>query len=164
MQDGVANGGDASGTNLRLAVRARIPLRVIERSRLTASALEACAPFTRSTWSGPPTPSARLLVGFVQTGGLLVVGPSWQKVEFPEHQNFVVVPAGKGRVVVFREDSDPSELAKSLVDLIGRDNLGVRLFRAASVLNHMTAARRAQTCWCTWSTTPRIPRSRCWCE
>jgi hypothetical protein len=88
-----------------------------------------------------PTESEReILTQFARSGGLLVVGPSWGKVETDDGQEFGILPTGKGRIVVYREAfPDPGELAKSLVDLIGRDNLPVRLFRASSVLTEVSA-------------------------
>ena len=130
--------GTCRGANLKLAVRTRVPLRVIERSQLSAPALERLRAVHAIDLVRPTAPEREFLTEFARNGGLLVVGPSWEKVEIPDSQDFVVVPAGRGRTVVCREGADPWELARSLVDLLGRDNLGVRLFRAASVLSHVS--------------------------
>lgn len=136
VQDSAGTDPDVSGANLRLAVRARIPLRVIERSQLSTAALDRLRAVHAIDVVQPTPPERQILAEFAQNGGLLVVGPTWQKVQIPEGQDFLALPAGKGRVVVCREGLDPAELARALVDQLGRDNLGVRLFRAASVLGH----------------------------
>jgi hypothetical protein len=138
LQDSAGNDRDGPGANLRLAVRTRIPLRVIERSQLSAPALVRLRAVHAIDLVQPTALERKILTEFVHDGGLLVVGPSWEKVEMPDSQDFAVAPAGKGRIAVYREGADPWELAKSLVDLLGRDNLGVRLLRAASVLSHVS--------------------------
>ena len=142
VQDRAGNGRDASGVHLELAIRARIPLKVIERSQLGAQALEGLRAVQAIDVTAPTPAERTLLTGFANKGGAVVVGPSWEKVEIPEGQDVAVVPTGKGRVAISREDPDPGELAKSLVDLIGREHLGVRLFRAASVLTHVSVGKQ----------------------
>lgn len=138
VQDSTGGDVPASGTTLRLAVRSRIPLRIIERSQLTSRALEGLRA-VHAVDLGQLSDAERAILGqYAQAGGVLVVGSSWQKVDIPEHQDLLVRAAGTGRVALVRDEADPGEVAKSLVDLIGRDNLGVRLFRAASVLGHMS--------------------------
>jgi len=144
VQDSAGQDRVVSGEHLKLAVRARIPVRVIERPQLGATTLEGLRAVQALDLAPPTPPERTLLTEFARKGGLLVVGPSWQKVEIPENEDFAVVRAGKGRIVICREDADPGELAKSLVDLLGRDNLGVRLLRASSVLSHASEGAGGQ--------------------
>lgn len=141
VQDSSAKQRDVSGENLNLAVRRGIPLRMIERPQLNATALEGLRALQAIDVVQPTLVERKLLTEFAQGGGLLVVGPSWQQVEIPENQDYAVMPAGRGQVVIYRENADPGELAKTLVDLLGRDNLGVRLFRASSVLSHIAVGK-----------------------
>jgi hypothetical protein len=93
--------------NLNLIARRRIPYRVIERRELTAAAI-AGLPVVLAAGLAPLTGRERgLLAAF----------------------------AGPGRMVVYEQDPpDPETLSKDLLDLIGNQNLPVRLFNAASVL------------------------------
>ncbi len=135
IQDRSLKDRTVSDENLNLACRSRIPLFLINRVKLSASVLEGLSAVHAIDVIRPTEEERTILEGFAQKGGLVVIGPSWKPVEIPRNQDFAVLPAGSGRVVVYREDSpDPASLSKDLVDLLGRDNLGVRLFRGASVL------------------------------
>ena len=137
VQDSSGKAREVSGEHLNLAVRRGIPFKVIERPELSATALEGLRAVQALDLVQPTSPERKLLTEFARAGGLLIVGPSWQPSEIPENQDYMLTPAGKGQIVMCREDADPGELAKSLVQLLGRDNLGVRLFRASSVLGHV---------------------------
>jgi hypothetical protein len=131
-----------AGEHLKLALRARIPLTFIERAELNAPVLAGLGAVHALDLPQPTAAERALLTGFARKGGLLVVTPAWQPAEFSEHEDVVEVPLGDGRLAVCRDEADAGELAKVLVDLIGREQLGVRLFRAPSVLSH--AARGAE--------------------
>lgn len=140
IQDRSGKEPEVSGENLNLACRRRIPLRVIERERISAAALEGLRAAHAIDLGQPSERERKILSAFAENGGLLVVGSSWKKVEMQADQDFAVIPTGKGRLVVYREAwPDPGNLAKDLVDLLGRDNLGLRLFRAPSVLSHLSS-------------------------
>jgi hypothetical protein len=139
VQDSSGRDRIASGENLKLACRQRVPLRVIERAQLGASALDGLRAVHAIDLIRPTEHERQVLSAFTESGGLTVAGPSWQQVEIPPNQDFAVIPNGRGRVVVFRDEwPEPGSLARDLADLLGRDNLGVRLFRAASVLSHVS--------------------------
>jgi hypothetical protein len=58
----------------------------------------------------------------------------------PTKSEYGTVSVGAGRVVVYAEESpDPESVARDLVDLIGYENMPVRLFNVASVLSHASA-------------------------
>ncbi len=140
IQDSSGKERNVSGENLNLAIRQRIPLRVIERAQLSAASLEGLQAVQGIDLIQPTAQERGVLSAFIEKGGLAVVGPSWKQVEIPKNQGFAIVPEGKGRVVVYRDEwPEPGSLAKDLVDLLGRDNLGVRLFRVASVLSHVSS-------------------------
>ena len=107
IQDSAGKDSAMSDENLNLIARRRIPYRVIERRELTPAAIEGL-PAVLAADLEPPTERERsLLAAF----------------------------AGAGRIVVYKEDPpDPEALSKDLLDLIGNENLPVRLFNAASVL------------------------------
>jgi hypothetical protein len=139
VQDSSGKDRSMAGENLNLAYRQHIPLRVIERAQLNAAALEGLQAVQGIDLIQPTELERKILLAFADKGGLVVVGPSWKQVEIPKDQDFVAFPTGKGRVVVYKDEwPDPGDLAKALIDLLGRDNLGVRLFRVASVLSHVS--------------------------
>lgn len=140
VRDGSGSEQDLSLENFKLAFRRRLPLRLIERSQLSASSLEGLRAVHAIDLVRPTPLERRLLTEFAQSGGVLVVGRSWQQVDTPEGQAFAILPAGSGRIVVYRDEwPEPGELAGALPDLLGRDRLVVRLFRAPSVLTHVSA-------------------------
>jgi hypothetical protein len=140
VQDSAGADRDTSATNLRLTVRARVPVRVVERARLDAAALAGVRAVHAIDVAEPTALERKVLAGFAEGGGVLLAGPSWHDAPVPAGQDVLVVPSGKGRLAVAREGLDPSELARSLVDLLGRDALGVRLFRASAVLGHASVS------------------------
>ncbi|MCX6633722.1 MAG: hypothetical protein NT090_01290, partial [Acidobacteria bacterium] len=106
-QDRAGKDSAMSDENLNLIARRRIPYRVIERRQLTPAAIEGL-PVVLAAGLAPLTERERGLLAAV---------------------------AGAGRIVVYKEDPpDPEALSKDLLDLIGNENLPVRLFNAASVL------------------------------
>jgi hypothetical protein len=107
IQDRAGKNSAVMDENLNQIARRRIPYRVIERRELTPAAIEGL-PAVLAAGLAPPTGRERgLLEAF----------------------------AGAGRIVVYKEDPpDPESLSKDLLDLIGNENLPVRLFNAASVL------------------------------
>ncbi|HST12581.1 MAG TPA: hypothetical protein VLL05_19555, partial [Terriglobales bacterium] len=66
-----------------------------------------------------------------ENGGLVIAGPSWG--EGPKAAPFAELPAGKGRVVVYR-DPDPESVARDLKELLSDDDLGVVPFNVPSVI------------------------------
>lgn len=104
---------DVADETLNLITRRRLPYRLIERSDLSPAALEGL-PALLATGLAPTEGERKLLAGFARKGGLLVA---------------------------YQQDPpDPETLSKDLVDLIGNDNLPVRLFNVASVLAQVTGS------------------------
>ena len=70
----------------------------------------------------------------------MVTGPAGG-IAVPAGQPYLAQPAGKGQIIVYREDSpDPEALSKDLLSLLGKPNLGVRLFNAPAILPQLTAS------------------------
>ena len=144
VQDSTARDTAISAENLKLIARRQIPYRVIERPDLTPAALRNLEAVL-ATDLAPPTQGERgTLRAFVENGGLLVTGRSWDP-QAVNSEDYTVVPHGKGRVVVCREDPpDPEALSKEMIDLVGDRNLGVRLFNAPSVLGYAVSPDRGR--------------------
>jgi hypothetical protein len=139
IQDSAGKDRVKSDSNLILAVRQRIPLRVIERSQLNPSALEGLQAVHGIGLIQPSEPERKVLSTFAQDGGLVVVGPSWKQTEPSAETDFEIERSGKGRVVVYNKEwPEGTSLSKDLIDLLSRENFGVRFFRVTSVLGHVS--------------------------
>jgi len=139
VQDEPVKQDAVSDEYLNLINRRRIPYRIVERTSLSAAAI-AGLPALLATALAPPSEMERkLLETFAASGGLLVGGPAWGPVPAGEGE-YVERQTGGGRVAVYRQDPpDPETVSKDLLDLLGRENLPVRLFNAASLLAQVTS-------------------------
>lgn len=140
VRDPVTRYPDIADENLNLIARRRIPYRTMERGALCASALEGLKALLATEISNPTESERSLLKTFAERGGLLVVGPSWGAA-VPKDQDYLTQQLGKGQVIVYREESpDPEGLSKNLMHLLGKGNLGIRLFNAPTVLPYLSAS------------------------
>lgn len=131
---------DIADENLNLIARRRIPYRTMERAALCAPALEGLKALLAIEISNPAESERLLLKTFAERGGLLVTGPSWGTA-VPKDQDYLTQPLGKGQVIVYRDESpDPESLSKNLLHLLGKGNLGIRLFNAPTVLPYLSAS------------------------
>ena len=131
---------DIADENLNLIARRRIPYRTMERATLCAPALEGLKALLATEISNPTESERSLLKTFAERGGLLVTGP-WWGTAVPKEQDFLAQPLGKGQVIVYRDESpDPESLSKNLLHLLGKGNLGIRLFNAPTVLPYLSAS------------------------
>jgi hypothetical protein len=122
---------DVGDEYLRLAARRQLPYQLFARSGMNAAALANFRALV-ATELDPPSPAERkLLQNFVENGGLVIAGSSWGGA--PKTEPFAEVPAGKGRVVVYK-DPDPESVARDLKELLSDDDLGVVPFNVPSVI------------------------------
>lgn len=129
----------SASENLNLITRRRIPYRLLDRSALAGpgiAGLQAVLAVGVALTKSEKT----ALRKFAGEGGLAIVGPAWGEA-VPRDKDFEERPAGKGRIVVYREGEPDSEsLSKDVLYLIGKENLGIRLFHAPSVLPALSAS------------------------
>jgi hypothetical protein len=131
---------DMEGENLNLVARRRIPYEVIGRASLSEATAQRLRAILATSVTSPAAGERALLSGFAERGGLVVAGPSWG-TPVPPEKEYVTQSLGQGRIVVYREEApDPEALAKELLSLLGKGNLGMRLFNAPSVLCSMSAS------------------------
>jgi hypothetical protein len=139
VRDPVTRYPEIADENLNLIARRRIPYRTIERASLCAPALEGLKALLSTEISIPNESERSLLKTFVERGGLLVTGP-WWGATVPKDQDYIAQPLGKGQVIVYRDESpDPESLSKNLLRLLGKGNLGIRLFNAPTILPYLSA-------------------------
>jgi len=125
--------------NLNLITRRRIPYRLLDRGALSGPGL---AGLQAVLAVGIPltTGEKAALRKFAEEGGLAIVGPAWGEA-VPQDKEYEEKPSGKGSIVIYREEEPDSEsLSKDVLHLMGKDNLGVRLFHAPSVLPALSAS------------------------
>lgn len=141
VHDARSKHADMYDEYLNLVARRRIPYRIVERSALSAAAIEGLKAILAIELA-PPTPEERrLLEAFMQQGGTVVAGPSWGPPgPLDQNRSFRTKPSGKGRLVTYNEDiPDPETLAQDMTGVIGRAELGVRLFNTPSVVPYVSS-------------------------
>lgn len=107
VQDSLLKDRFQSGENLNLIARRGIPYRIIERPALSAGTTAGLKALLAVDLA-PPTPAERaVLAAFRAAGGTLIDG---------EHE--------------------PEALSKEMIEFVGDENLGVRIFNAPSVLGY----------------------------
>lgn len=122
---------DLAGEYLSLAARRQVPYRLMSRSELNSNALAKFRALVTIELDPPTAAEHKLLQEFAENGGLVIAGPSWGNA--PKTEPFAEVPAGKGRVVVYK-DPDPESVARDLKELLSDDDLGVVPFNVPSVI------------------------------
>jgi hypothetical protein len=126
---------DLQDEYLKLVARRQAPYRVIVRSKLESGSLEGLRAVLATALDPPTGPERKLLGAFAEGGGVVVVGPSWG--DAPKDRTFAEVPAGKGRIVVYR-DPDPETVARDMKEL-SVDEAGMMAFNVPSVLTYASA-------------------------
>jgi hypothetical protein len=140
VRDPVTRYSDIADENLNLIARRRIPYRTMERAGLCAPALEGLKALVATEISNPTENERSLLKNFAERGGLLFTGPWWGAAA-PKDQDYLTQELGKGKVTVYRDEApDPESLSKNLLHLLGKGNLGIRLFNAPTVLPYLSAS------------------------
>jgi len=140
VRDATTRYPDVADENLHLIARRRIPYRLIDRTALDAKALEGLKALLVTEISNPSEGERVLWKKFAEDGGLLITGPGWGTA-VPKDKERLEQELGKGQIVVYREETPDSEaLSKNLLRLLGKGNLGLRLFNAPTVLPYLSAS------------------------
>src|SRR5579885_2136650 len=143
VQDPAGQNPDMTDEYLNLITRRRVPFRIIERPALPGASLEGIRALVALDVPTPTPAERQKLTGFAENGGLVMVGPSWKPVQVKENQEYALEPCGKGRLAIYKEEApDPQALSHELPHLLGRENLGVRLFNVASVITYLSTDGR----------------------
>ena len=129
--DSASTKQDASDEYLHLVTRRQVPYQLVARSGLNAAAVAKLRGLVAIALDPPSAAERKLLQDFAEDGGLVIVGPSWG--DAPKTEPFADVPAGKGRVMVYK-DPDPETVARDLKEILSDDDLGVVPFNVPSVI------------------------------
>jgi len=122
---------DASEEYLNLVARRQVPYQLVACTGLNAAAVAKLRALVAIELDPPSAAERKLLQDFAKDGGLVIVGPSWG--DAPTTEPFAEIPAGKGRVVVYKEP-DPETVARDLKEILSDDDLGVVPFNVPSVI------------------------------
>jgi hypothetical protein len=132
---------DLADEYLKLVARRQVPYRLLARSELSAPRVSKFRVLVATELNPPSTAEHQLLQDFANHGGLLIAGPSWGGA--PQSEPFAELPAGKGRVLVYK-DPDPETVARDLKELLSDDDLGVVPFNVPSVITSVSGGGPAQ--------------------
>ncbi len=126
---------------LKLVTRRQVPYRVVPRSDLNAAAVAKFRALVTTELDSPSAVERKLLQDFAENGGIVIAGPSWGGA--PQTAPFAEVPAGRGRVLVYK-DPDPEAVARDVKELLSDDDLGVVPFNVPSVITSVSGGGRGQ--------------------
>jgi hypothetical protein len=125
------NGGLLSGGILDMIAVKHTPVRPVAGSRLSAQALKGATMAVNIEGDALTTEQKEILRGFTRSGGMLLNGPPGWKDPTP--------PAGK--ITLEKAELERlNDMWKDVNNLIGRRNLGVRLFNVASTMSNYLAS------------------------
>jgi hypothetical protein len=129
--DVVSTNQELANEFLNLMTRRQVPYRLVARSGLNTTILAKFRAIVATELDPPTAAERKLLQDFAEDGGLVIAGPSWG--DAPKTEPFAEIPAGKGRVAVYK-DPDPETVARDLKELLSDEDLGVVPFNVPSVV------------------------------
>ena len=121
---------------LSLASRRQVPYRLVQRSELNASVAAQFRALVATGLDPLSTTERKVLQDFAESGGVVLVGPSWGGA--PVKGPSIEVTTGKGRAIVYK-DPDPETVARDLQQLLADEELGVVPFNVPSVITMASA-------------------------
>ena len=124
---------------LNLVARRQVPYRLLTRSELSPRALAGYQAVLAADLAPPTAGERKILLDFAERGGLVVMGPSWGGA--PKDEPYVEIPAGKGRVAVYKEDPpDPESVAREMLELLAPQVMGLNVFNLPSGITYVSSA------------------------
>jgi hypothetical protein len=123
---------DMADEYLKLVARRQVPYRIVLRSELSRESLDGFRAVLATALDPPAAGERKLLRAFAEGGGVVVAGPSWG--DAPEDQPFKEIPAGKGRLVIYKE-ADPETIARDMKEL-SLEEAGMFAFNVPSVITY----------------------------
>jgi len=131
-----AQGGLLSGGILDMIAVKHTPVRPIPRERLSAEALAGAAMAVNVDAEGMTAEQKEVLRNFTRGGGTLLTGPPGWKAPTATGTNITLEKADLDRV---------NDIWRDVNSMIGRRNLGVRLFNVSAMLSNLLASADGKT-------------------
>ncbi|MGC8792832.1 MAG: hypothetical protein ACP5U2_05515 [Bryobacteraceae bacterium] len=126
-----ASGALLSGGILDMIAVRHVPVRVVPRARLTAEALQGARLAVNVDPVSLSEREKEALRSFTRAGGTLLSGPPGWKFPLPQDERFTLEEKDLQRL---------DEVWREVNSLLGRRNLGVRLFNVAGMLSNLLAS------------------------
>ena len=131
-----AKGGLLSGGILDMIAVKHTPVRPVPRQHLSAEAL-AGATMAVNVDADALTPEQKaVLLNFTRSGGMLLTGPPGWKDQSPQGDKITLDQADIERL---------NDIWRDVNSMVGRRNMGVRLFNVSSMLSNLLAAEDGKT-------------------
>jgi len=129
-------GGLVSGGILDMIAVKHTPVVPVPRQRLAPGALEGASMAVNIDPDSLTTEQKEILRNFTRSGGALLTGPpGWKDAAPPE-----------GRITLEKSELDRlNDIWRDVNSMIGRRNLGVRLFNVSSMLSNVIASADGKT-------------------
>lgn len=133
---GPGKGALLSGGILDMIAVKHTPVRPVPRQQLSSSALTGATMAVNVDAEGLTAEQKDILRGFTRGGGTLLTGPPGWKDHGPTGERITLEKAELERL---------NDIWRDVNSMIGRRNLGVRLFNVASMLSNFVASGDAKT-------------------
>ncbi len=131
-----AKGGLLSGGILDMIAVKHTPVRAIPRQQLSAAALSGATMAVNVDADALTPEQKEILRNFTRGGGTLLTGPPGWRDPTP----------GAGKITLEKEELERlNDIWHDVNSMIGRRNMGVRLFNVASMLSNYLAASDGKT-------------------
>ncbi len=131
-----AKGGLLSGGILDMIAVKHTPVRPIPRQHLSAQALDGATLAVNVDAESLSSDQKEILRNFTRSGGTLLTGPPGWKDPTPNGGNITLDKAELERL---------NDIWRDVNSMIGRRNLGVRLFNVSSMLSNLVASADGKT-------------------
>jgi hypothetical protein len=126
-----AKGGLLSGGILDMIAVKHTPVRPVPRQHLTADALKGATMAVNVDADALTPEQKEVLRSFTRGGGMLLTGPPGWKDSNP----------GEGRITLEKAELERlNDIWRDVNSMVGRRNLGVRLFNVSSMLSNVLAS------------------------
>jgi len=131
-----AKGGLLSGGILDMIAVKHTPVRPIPREHLTPEALRGATMAVNVDADALTAEQKEILRNFTRSGGTLLTGPPGWKDQSPKGDRITLEPAELERL---------NDIWKDVNSMVGRRNLGVRLFNVSSMLSNVLVTADGKT-------------------
>jgi hypothetical protein len=131
-----AKGGLLSGGILDMIAVKHTPVRPIPREHLTKEALQGATMAVNVDAESLTAEQKEILRNFTRGGGMLLTGPPGWKDSTPHGDKITLEPSELERL---------NDIWKDVNSMVGRRNLGVRLFNVSSMLSNVLATADGKT-------------------
>jgi hypothetical protein len=131
-----AKGGLLSGGILDMIAVKHTPVRPIPRQRLTPEALSGATMAVNVDADALTAEQKEVLRNFTRGGGTLLTGPPGWKDQSPQGDKITLEKADLDRI---------NDIWRDVNSMVGRRNMGVRLFNVSSMLSNLLASGDGRT-------------------